>query len=172
MQHRAPILISEHRLARLAAWLGAVLAWFALGAPRQTASQQRHHRRYGGVAIGRLRQAVCNLIIIRAAQLLPERTPRPWRDFASPGFRCRRNGCTNRAIGGVWLRRHLNVRGGFIAQVKHLIEALRHYRGLGAALAWRRRLGLSRLRSILMIAPEAQPVVSRCAPAVFATDSS
>jgi hypothetical protein len=172
MQHRAPILISEHRLARLAALLGAVLAWFALGAPRRTASQQRHHRRYGEVAIGRLRRAVCDLIIIRAAQLLPERTPRAWRDFASPGFRCRRNGCTCRAIGGVWLRRHLNVRGGFIAQVRHLIEALRHYRGLGAALAWRRRFGLSRLRSILMIAPEAWAVVSRCTPGVFATDSS
>ncbi len=144
-------IISAHRLARLVAWLAGVLAWFALGAPHATPAQRRHHARHGHVGIATLRRAVAAIIIVRAAQLLPARLPRIRRDFAPPGFKRRLHHIRLRAIGGVWLRRYLNRRGSFVEQVKHLIEALRHARGLAAGLAWRRRRGLTRLRPLLLI---------------------
>jgi hypothetical protein len=115
---------------------------------------------------------VSDLIIIRACQLLRPRQHGAKRDFAPPGFRrrlCKR--LSNRAVGGVWLRRHLNVRGNFVTQVRRLIEALRHIRGLAACLAWRRRSGMTRVSPIILTRAISAPLRARSvAPAT--ADSS
>ncbi|MGQ0532594.1 MAG: hypothetical protein ACT4OF_07885 [Caulobacteraceae bacterium] len=166
-------IISGHRLARLVAWLMAVLAWFAIGAPRKTRAQRRRYPRLGEITIASLRHAVRNVIIMRAAQLLPQSPSRFARPgFAPPGFRRCYARATPRAVTGVWLRRYLYARGSFIAQVRQLIEVLRHYRGLGAALAWRRRFGLTRLRPIIPISPPAEPLCPQFAQPAPAEDSS
>jgi hypothetical protein len=124
------------------------------------------------VTNGILVRAARNLIIIGAAQFSRPRRPSVWRDFARSGFHRRNKGCSLRAIGGVWLRRRLNARGGVIAQAKHLIQVMRHFRALAGAFARRRRSGLTRLRPLVLATPLAQPAVSLNVAAPLAADSS
>jgi hypothetical protein len=168
-------LISEHRLARFVAWLGGFLLWLATGAPRTTRAHQRRHQRYRHIGAGALVRAVRDLVIIRAAQLMPEAPPstRPRHDFAPAGFTARvAVPATLRAIAGVWLRRRLKIRGSFAEQVAHLIEALKHIRGLGAWLAWRRRRRLTRLRPIVLVRPPRARMSSLTQDVPAAQDSS
>ncbi|ANP46134.1 hypothetical protein ATE48_09490 [Candidatus Viadribacter manganicus] len=110
MRPRQSSPISDLRLARFVAWLSALLAWVALGAPKRSPSEQRRGSRYGGVTITRLRHAVRHIIILHAAKLLPRRPRHVWRNFALSGLRCRKGRCTQRVAAGVWLRRRLNVK--------------------------------------------------------------
>ena len=166
-------IITAHRFARLVAWLGAVLMWCALGRPLQGAAHRRHHRRYGNVGIVTLRRAVLDLIIIRAAELLGPRPSRNRRDFAPRGFRRRiSKPAPSRVVAGAWLRRRRKIRGSFIAQVRRLIEALRHLRGLAAHLAWRRRGGLTRVSPILLICAITSPLRTCAATAPASADTS
>ncbi|MBC7767872.1 MAG: hypothetical protein H7124_03725 [Phycisphaerales bacterium] len=121
--------MSDQRLARFIVWLMAVLAWCAIGCPRQTRADWRHHQRYGRITHTRLTHAVRNIVIIRAAALAPEpaaakRTHQP--RFCPAGFRrarIRARGSCLRAWGGVWLRRQLKVRGSLLDQALRLIAA-------------------------------------------------
>jgi hypothetical protein len=130
-------LPTEHRLARLVAWTMAVIAWFMLGAPAHT----ERRRRLARATIGDIQRFARSLIIIRAAQLLPMRAPRPRYGRRPPHF-------SERRIAGAWLRRRLITRGSFAEQLVHLLETLRDWRALGAELAHRRRKRLTRLTSI------------------------
>lgn len=115
----------------------------------------RRQRRFGDVTCAMLIRAARNLIIIRAADLHRARPAPVWRDFAAAGFHRRRNHCSVRAIGGVWLRKRLSARGGLIAQARHLIAVLRNFEQLAIGLATHRRRGLTRLRPLILArAPE------------------
>lgn len=167
MRSRYPRPLSEHRLTRLLVWFAMILGWFALGAPHE-----RRQRRFGFVSKAALCRAVRNLIIIRAAALLRPRQQTPWRSYAPNGFLRRRNRCSLRAIGGVWLRKRLSARGGLVAQAKHLIEMLRQFSALAAKLAYRRRRGLSRLSPLVLThAPELH-AANQCAASPVLADSS
>jgi hypothetical protein len=141
-----PPTISNHRLARLALWLLALLAWFACGAIAE------RHRRYGEVRIEKLERAVRNLIIIHAAQLLPPRKRRALRHHVKPPR------ISLRAVAGAWLRRHLRTEGDFISRAQRLLAVLRTWRALAAKLAHRRRAGLTRLFPILLKPERASPI--------------
>lgn len=173
MQQRPSSAPSAHRLARFIAWLGAVLAWLALGAPCFTAAQRRHRQRYGHLDAGALTRALRNLVIIQAAQFFSDRnSTRRYRFRPPAGVRRDARKQTLRAVGGAWLRRKLRVRGGLLKVVLHLIEALRHLRGLGARLAWRLRRGMTRLAPLIIATPRTQAVADVYARAVALADSS
>jgi len=168
MRQQRSISFSEHRFARLVAWLAALLFWLASGAP----TKRHGHRRRRHVSLNALRRALRNLILIRAAQLLPRHDTRIHHVAAPAGFRLHRKRCTLRACGGAWLRRHLRAQGGVIAQAKHLLQALSQIGRLAAVLAKRRWRGLTRLRVLRATAPPAQCVTSREASAPCGVDSS
>ncbi|HYD87189.1 MAG TPA: hypothetical protein VEA80_06930 [Vitreimonas sp.] len=176
MQPSRPI-VSDHRLARLIAWLGAVLAWCALGRPTRTRAQARRHKRYSALGIADLAHFVRNVVILRAVQLLDPQIAPARRRTSRPAHIP--TGCklgkerrlTLRRFGGVWLRRMLMSRGSFAAKVAHLIQALRHYSGLAAYVAWRRRR-FTRRCAIIPARPRVARVVSRAAPAPHLVDTS
>lgn len=154
-----PPLISNHRLARLAVWLLALLAWFSLGG--QGSDRQR---RRANITFDRIERAVRDLILIHAAQLLPPRKAAPRRHHAPRAPRMRL-----RAVGGVWLRQRLRTRGDLVSRAAQLLAALRNWRKLAAALARRRAAGLTRLARAWFAADRA---VQRCAPAAIAVHAA
>jgi len=157
-----PPIISNHRLARLALWLLALLAWFALGG--QGGERQR---RRANISFDKIERAVRDLILIRAAQLLPPRKSKPRRHHALTPLRVRL-----RAVGGSWLRRRLSTRGDLITRAAQLLAALRNWRELAAKLARRRAVGLTRLVSTWFAAEHAVPLCAPAASAVHAADTS
>lgn len=175
MQLKRIPICSEHRLARLILWLGALLFWFAAGALHRNHASQRHHRRYGAHTIETLTHAVRNIILIRAAQLLKP-APRARvqrRANAQPGFRQRAAPRPSmRAVAGAALRRALRSRGSFIQRVLRLIAVLRRVDALAVRLAHRRRRPFTRLRAITPIAPPRYAVRGVCTCAPIAADSS
>jgi hypothetical protein len=144
----------------------ALLAWFAFG----VLITRRHRKRQVGIAT--LRQAVRNIILIRAAQLLAPPAARVSRNVAPASFRYWRRRASLRVITGVWLRRRLNTHGDFRAQVQHLLDALRNWRALAAELAVCRRRGLTRLVSIKLAPLIAAPIRAGWPPALPAADTS
>lgn len=157
-----PPLISNHRLARLALWLLALLAWFVLGG--QGSDRQR---RRVDISFVRIERAVRDLILIRAAQLLPLRKSKPRRHHAPKPTPVRL-----RAVGGVWLRQRLSTRGDLVSRAAQLLAALRNWRKLAASLARRRAAGFTRLVRTWFAADRA---IQRCVPAaisVHAADTS
>lgn len=169
-------ICSEHRLARFILWLSALLAWFAAGALQRSLGSQRHHRRYGALKIETLTQAVRNIIIIRAAQLLNRLPPGRVQRHSNtrPGFRqaAPHHYTSMRVIVGAPLRRALRSRGSFIQRVMHLIAVLRRVDVYAQDLADCRRRPFTRLRAITPIAPPHDAVRGICALAPVAADSS
>lgn len=156
-----PPPISNHRLARLALWLLALLAWFACGR-----IGERQRRRYGEVSTKKIERAVRDLIIIRAAQLLTTRKRGARRYHANPVR------TSLRAVAGVWLRRRLRTQGDVIARTQHLLAALRNWRALAAELAYRRCKGLTRLAPINFQPEPTAPVCVLAFAAPAAADTS
>lgn len=156
-----PPPISNHRLARLALWLLAMLAWFACGA-----IGERHRRRYGEVSLVKIERAARNLIIIHAADLLPPRKRTARRYHARPMR------TSLRAIAGVWLRRRLRTKGDLVTRARHLLAVLRDWRALAAELAHRRSKGLTRLAPITVRSEPAPPICVRAFSAPAAADTS
>jgi hypothetical protein len=159
--HRPPPTISNNRLARLALWLLALLAWFACGR-----IGQRQRRRYGEVSVKKIEHAVRDLIIIRAAQLLTTRKRSARRYHANPVR------TSLRAVAGVWLRRRLRTQGDLSARAQHLLAVLRNWRALAAELAHRRRKGLTRLAPITLRPELTAPVCVLAFSAPAAADTS
>ena len=155
-----PPLISNHRLARLALWLLAMLAWFVLGGQGND-----RQRRRAEISFDKIERAVRNVIIIGAARLMPPRKSRRHHVRKAPRIRLR-------AIAGVWLRRRLRTRGDLIARATQLLAALRTWRELAAALAQRRSKGLTRLAPVLPRTERAAPVSIFALPAPCAADTS
>lgn len=158
----SPPIISNHRLARLALWLLALVAWFALGGQRS-----ERQRRRANISFDKVERAVRDLILIRAAQLLPPRKAKPRRHNAPkpPPVRLR-------AAGGVWLRRRLSKRGDLVTRAAQLLAALRNWRELAAALARRRAAGLTRLVRSWFACDPAIPQRVLAASAAHAADTS
>lgn len=130
--HLPPPIISSHRLARLAVWLVAALAWFMLG--------RSHHQRRVHITFAKIERAVRDLILIHAAHVLGPRKTKPRRPHGRMPSRI-----SLRAVGGSWLRRRLVMRGDIFARASKLLSAIRNWRELGAQLACRRAAGLTRL---------------------------
>ncbi len=168
MQTQRPRTITPHRLARLTAWLLALLVWFACGGR----GPARHQRRYGQTRIETLRAAVRAIILIHAASLLSKRVQRRPRNGARSGTTWRHNRTRLRAVAGAWLRRRLYARGAFVTQVKVLLAALRQWRKLGAAIARRLPKGLTRLIKFIPACPSTERVRAHLAPALAAADTS
>jgi len=140
--------ISNHRLARLALWLLAMLAWFALGC-----RGDERQRRRGEISFERVERAVRNVIIAYAAQFVPPRKPKPRRHHAHKPPRIRL-----RAVAGSWLRRRLRTRGDLVTRAIQLLAALRNWRELAVGLARRRARGLTRLVRVLFVQYRAAPL--------------
>lgn len=157
-----PPLISNHRLARLALWLLALLAWFSLGG--QGSDRQR---RRANISFDKIERAVRDLILIRAAQLLPPRKAKPRRHHAPCAPRIRL-----RAVGGVWLRQRLRTRGDLVSRAAQLLAALRNWRKLAASLARRLAAGFTRLVRTWFAADRAIPLCAPAAVSVHAADTS
>lgn len=157
--HAASPIISNRRLARLALWLLAVLAWFVLG--------DRHHQRRAHITFDKIERAVRDLILIRAAQILGPRKTKPRRHHGQTPTRI-----SLRAVGGSWLRRRLRTRGDLFARAAKLLAALRDWRDLGAELARRRAAGLTRLAPARLIADLAAPVHAPAPLTLCAADTS
>jgi hypothetical protein len=132
------IALTAHRFARLIAWLCAVLAWVAAGAPS--------HRRRRAPAIAKLRHAVACAILIVAATHVAPHGRRPPRRY---GLHMIAKRPSLRVIGGAFLRRKLRPRGTLVAQAKHLMAALSNRHTLARQLARRRRAPFTRLAPIL-----------------------
>ncbi len=175
MKPQHPPLPPEHRLARLAAWALAVIAWLLRcpGVPR-TAADRRHHRRYAHVTIRKLQRFIAHLIIDHGLSFLPVRPGARRRlNHARAGFKRRiRPHLTLRRVGGTWMRRRLAVSGSFAEQLAQLAAILRDWRKLGAAFARHRASGLARLCPIIIARPPHHRVRTLAALPVFAADSS
>jgi len=156
-----PPPISNHRLARLALWLLALIAWFACGC-----IGERQRRRYGHVSIENLERAVRDLILIHAARLLPPRRPKARRHHV------KQQHVSLRAVAGAWLRRRLRTEGDLVARAQRLLAVLRTYRALAARLAHRRRKGLTRLSPIPTAPGRVAPLPAFALPTPFAADTS
>jgi hypothetical protein len=156
-----PPLISNHRLARLALWLLALLAWFVCGRVGE-----RQRRRDGEVSLEKIEHAVRNLIIIRASHLLGPRKPMKRRHLVRPPR------VSLRAVAGSWLRRRLRTKGDLIGRAQRLLAVLRSWRTLAAELAERRCKGLTRLSAISPKPANAAPMPARAALAPCAADTS
>lgn len=156
-----PPPISNYRLARLALWLLALIAWFACGC-----IGERQRRRYGHLSIERLERAVRDLILIHAARLLPPRKQSARRHHV------KQPRVLLRAVGGVWLRRRLRTEGDLITRAQTLLAALRTYRALAAKLARRRCKGLTRLSPILTKPSRTAPLLAFAPPEPCAADTS
>ncbi len=169
---RQPIS-SHHRFMRLCAWFGALLAWFARGALCATPADRRHTARYQRVRVGHLVCALRDLIVIRAAQMMPPRSPRAPINYAAPGFARRIAGSPSlRTILGSDLRRRMKVRGGLIAHAVHLIAMLAHIDAFAARIVRRLHAGATRVRPLIIVAPPATATRAHEPSAPCAADTS
>jgi len=157
MQSRPPI--TAHRFARLIAWLCTLLAWVALGAPA--------HRRRRTCTAATLRfLTACVIVHIAADYARPIKRPIPRRYGKPPRKRVPR-----RALIGAWLRGRLRVRGGVIAQAKHLIGVLASRHAIARGFANRHRKPFSRLAPILACAGVAPRINALALPTPIANTS-
>lgn len=160
MRPRSDILPSPSRLARLIAWLLAMLNWVA--GPRRPG---RRLARFAWLTSDVLVHAVRNLILIRAAGMLAPREPPARRNYAPPGFRRRLNPrALRRAAGGVRLRRAVPLK----ASCAELTAALRSLDRIAARIA----RYLTRLRPMLLRHPPQTHATTLFSPSACAHDSS
>jgi hypothetical protein len=174
---KPPPLINPHRIARLIAWLRAMLAWaasvlFVDAAP----SRRRIRQRYRFLSLNRLERLVRALIIIRAIDLAHLRArPRRGvlRNAATNGFhRCTERGAWLRAIAGSRLRKALKHRDP-AQRIQLLLAALANIDGFARRyLLPRAERRLTRRFPILMLAPPVAATTSRLMPEPCAANTS
>jgi len=177
MKHTPPFL-TQHRFARLIAWLCAMLAWAAATLFANTTRPKRRHirQRYAFLSLDYIERLVRELIIVRAADLT-HLGARPRlcfvRNRAARGFRRRTaRGAMLRSIAGSRLRKALKRRDP-AQHLQVLFAALASIDALARRyLLPRAQRRLTRLFPILMFAPPAAALSSLAAPAPHAADSS
>jgi len=147
-------LLSQHRLARLQAWILTALAW--VGAVL-FAGKQPNPRRHPDFLLDLCARLVGNLIVIRSAEL-SGRTRRSVQPSARFGIDLSRSGRRRAAIGSK-LRRAL-YHPDRARRIANLAQALRDLDLWAAHFARRLGAGLTRRRPILA-APER--VIAACA---------
>ncbi len=161
--------ITERRLARLIAWTLLVLAWIAAFMfDREFRPGARRLHRFAFLSLPALKRCVRNLIVVRAALLLPARPERARRNHAPAGFTRRLEPRQAlRSIAGARLRRALRARApGELISV--LIAALRDIDTLARAIAYPR----TRLAPMLIVRPPRAALHTRPAPQPCAINSS
>lgn len=169
-----PHPITKHRLARLIAWAGAMLAWIGvmLFAPAPPRARRRHIRcRYGLLSLDAMARMVRNLIICRMhrARRPRRRANPPWRDFAPAGFvRRTRPRQLVRAFAGADLRRRLRHRDPR-GRLGLLIAALADIDAFAARLARRR---LTRIFGLRLTHAIAEPIAALSMQAPALADTS
>lgn len=174
---KPPSLINPYRIARLVAWLSAMLAWamsvlYAHASP----SRRRIRQRYGFLSLGRIERLVRALIIVRATELTRLRARpgfRGARNAAARGFRRRTApGAWLRAIAGSRLRRALKHRDP-AQHIQRLLVALGDIDGFARRYLVRRAARrLTRRRPILLLAPPAALLIARPMPQPCAANTS
>ena len=174
MQTAAPIL-NQHRIARVILWAQTLLNWALLLLHASTSRVNHRHmrQRYSLLSLEGVRQIVCALIVVRAVEIARLRGgPGKHRRDASPiGVRRRaRTAGLMRASIGARLRRALKHRD-VGERIGRLLAAFADIDGYACRyLVARGRL--TKLRPIVMTAPQASACASLAAPVVCAADSS
>ena len=145
----APRLLSQHRLARLQAWILTALVWLGgvLFAGRQPSARQTHKREH---LLEFCAYLVGNLIVIRGAEL-SGRMRGSVGSAARFGADLSRSGRRRAAIGSK-LRRAL-YHPNIARRLANLAEALRDLDLWASRFARRLSAGLTRRRPVL-VAPE------------------
>ena len=172
-----PSRFNPHRIARLMAWLRAILAWAASVLFADVAHSRRHIRqRYGFLSLDPIARLVRDLAIVRAAELTHLRTRprfRGVRNAAAQGFRRpTARGAWKRAIAGSRLRNALKHRDP-AQRIQRLLAAIADIDAFARRyLAPRAKGRLTRLFPVLLFAPSAAPLVSRAAPEPCAANTS
>ncbi len=126
--NKPPSPFNPHRIARLIAWLQAMLAWAASVLFTDVAqSRRRIRQRYGFLSLDPLARLVRDLAIVRAADLMHLRARprfRGVRNAAAHGFRrCTTRGAWRRAIAGSRLRNALKHRDP-LQRIQRLLAAI------------------------------------------------
>lgn len=174
---KPPSPFNPHRIARLIAWLRAMLAWAASVLFADAAPSRRHIRqRYGFLALDPLARLVRDLAIVRAADLTHLRARprfRGVRNASAQGFHRRTTrGAWKRAIAGSRLRNALKHRDP-AQRIQLLLAAIADIDAFALRyLARRAKRRLTRLLPILMFAPPPALFVSRAAPEPCAVNTS
>lgn len=158
--------LSPHRQSRLIAWALAMLLWL-----RSVLNISRRHLRQRGAffTLDRLARLITNLIVIRAAEIAGNRTPRR-RLFRDRGVDLRRRHF-RRSVIGARLRRALKHRD-FDTRIAILIRALRDLEPLAARLAKRMRRRNTKLWAIVPRPVAAEALAAAAVTAHAAADTS
>jgi hypothetical protein len=175
--NKPPSPFNPHRIARLIAWLQAMLAWAASVLFTDVAqSRRRIRQRYGFLSLDPLARLVRDLAIVRAADLMHLRARprfRGVRNAAAHGFRrCTTRGAWRRAIAGSRLRNALKHRDP-LQRIQRLLAAIADIDAFARRyLAPRARRRLTRLFPLLVFAPPAAPLIALAAPEPYAANTS
>jgi hypothetical protein len=176
--NKPPSPFNPHRIARLIAWLRAMLAWAASVLFADTARPSRRHirQRYRFLSLDPLARLVRDLAIVRATDLVHLRSrprSRGVRNAAAHGFRRRTTrGAWTRTIAGSRLRNALKHRDP-AQRIHRLLAAIADIDAFARRyLVPRAKRRLTRLFPVLMFAPAAAPLVSCTAPDPCAADTS
>jgi hypothetical protein len=175
---KPPASFNPHRIARLVAWLRAMLAWASSVLFADAARPNRRHirQRYGFLSLDLLARLVRDLAVIRATDLTHLRARprfRGVRNAAAHGFRCcTKRGAWKRAIAGSRLRKALKHRDP-LQRIQRLLAAIADIDAFARRhLAPRAKRRLTRLFPVLMFAPPAAAFVSRPMPEPCAANTS
>jgi hypothetical protein len=165
---RHPLIFTEHKLARLAAWALLWLAKYVVFLVHGGDEAKQH--------LHSMSRMVGWLVVHRAARLVARRAPqrRHYPPSAAAGFRKRRakyRKSTLRAYIGGALHRELRARNPGEVFAK-LVNALRNLDAHARTVAQRLARRISRLCPILPAQPPAHALISLAAPAAFAADTS
>jgi hypothetical protein len=176
--NKPPSPFNPHRIARLIAWLQAMLAWAASVLFAETARANRRHirQRYRFLSLDPLARLVRDLAVLRATEFTHLRSRprlRGVRNAAECGFRRRTTrGAWRRAIAGSRLRKALKHRDP-AQRIQLLLAALADIDAFARRyLIARAKRRLTRLFPILIFAPPVALLVSPSMPEPCAANTS
>lgn len=174
--YKTPTLLKPHRVARLIAWLRAMLAWAVSVLWTEDAPANRRHirQRYRFLSLDRIERYVRALAIIRAMDITRLRVRRRGlRNTAGSGFRRRtERAAMMRAVAGSRFRKALKHRDP-VQRVRRLFAALADIDAFARRYLVPRALRrLTRLYAVLVCAPSSHPLCSRATPAPCGADTS
>jgi hypothetical protein len=173
MRTTHPPILPKRYLLRLIVWAEVMVVWAATVLLCERAATRRHMRqRYGFISIEKLTRLVRNVMIVRAAQFLPRRSPRPWRAAARSGFRHRPLRMRLRSVAGSRLRRFLQA-GSFTRRLTRLVHIVRNLDAFVRKFLLRRaENGVNRLSPLIVARPPQDAIQTRPAQTPALADSS